>query len=84
VSLLPEFVLPYLRSSLTVIALFLITRLLRGTPPQARGRGGVWTQSCLKLFPDLERSFACGVLGRLDRFPPLMPKMLIKAPHVCG
>jgi transposase-like protein len=30
VSLLPEFVLPYLRSSLTVIALFLIARLLRG------------------------------------------------------
>src|SRR5882724_6011428 len=28
VSLLPEFILPYLRSSLTVIALFLITRLL--------------------------------------------------------
>lgn len=30
VSLLPEFVLPYLRSSLTVIALFLIARLLHG------------------------------------------------------
>jgi hypothetical protein len=30
VSLLPEFVLPYLRSSLAVIALFLITRLLLG------------------------------------------------------
>jgi len=30
VSLLPEFVLPYLRSSLTVIALFLIARLFRG------------------------------------------------------
>ena len=29
VSLLPEFILPYLRSSLTVIALFLITRLLQ-------------------------------------------------------
>ena len=28
VSLLPEFVLPYLRSSLTVISLFLIARLL--------------------------------------------------------
>ena len=28
ISLLPEFVLPYLRSSLTVIALFLITRVL--------------------------------------------------------
>ena len=30
VSLLPEFVLPYLRSSLTVIALFLIAHLLGG------------------------------------------------------
>src|SRR5919109_8469 len=30
VSLLPEFVLPYLRSSLVVIALFLVARLLRG------------------------------------------------------
>jgi len=36
VSLLPEFVLPYLRSSLTVIALFLIARLFRGqTLPSA-------------------------------------------------
>ncbi len=35
VSLLPEFVLPYLRSSLAVIALFLITRLLlaQTSPP---------------------------------------------------
>jgi hypothetical protein len=30
VSLLPEFALPYLRSSITVIALFLMTRLLHG------------------------------------------------------
>ena len=30
VSLLPEFSLPYLRSSLTMIALFLVTRLLQG------------------------------------------------------
>jgi len=30
VSLLPEFALPYLRSSITVIAVFLITRLLHG------------------------------------------------------
>jgi transposase-like protein len=41
VSLLPEFVLPYLRSSLALIALFLIVRLLRGqtlaaaAPPSA-------------------------------------------------
>jgi hypothetical protein len=36
------------------------------TPPLARGRGGVWTTSCLKLFPDLVGPFASGVLGRLD------------------
>jgi len=35
VSLLPEFVLPYLRSSLTVIALFLIARLFHEQPLQS-------------------------------------------------
>ena len=35
VSLLPEFALPYLRSSLTVIALFLIARLFRGQTLQS-------------------------------------------------
>ena len=38
VSLLPEFVLPYLRSSLTVIALFLIARLFRGQTLQSAAR----------------------------------------------
>jgi len=52
VSLLPEFVLPYLRSSLTVIALFLIARLLGGQtlqsaaqtapPPMPYQRGQFW------------------------------------------
>jgi hypothetical protein len=52
VSLLPEFVLPYLRSSVTVIALFLIARLLRGQtlqgaaetapPPMTYQRGQFW------------------------------------------
>jgi transposase-like protein len=51
VSLLPEFILPYLRSSLPVIALFLITRLLRGqtieaaartAPPMPYQRGQFW------------------------------------------
>ena len=52
VSLLPEFVLPYLRSSLTVIALFLITRLLltptrngaaaSSPPPMPYQRGQFW------------------------------------------
>jgi transposase-like protein len=52
VSLLPEFVLPYLRSSLTVIALFLLARLflaqtLNGAaatapPPMPYQRGQFW------------------------------------------
>ncbi len=52
VSLLPEFLLPYLRSSLMVIALFLVTRLFRGQtieaadraapPPMPYQRGQFW------------------------------------------
>src|SRR6202035_4044671 len=48
VSLLPEFVLPYLRSSLTVIAMFLIARLFRrqtiegAAAPQPYQRGQFW------------------------------------------
>ena len=52
VSLLPEFILPYLRNSLTVIALFLIARLLDGQtlqaaagtvpPPMPYQRGQFW------------------------------------------
>jgi hypothetical protein len=54
VSLLPEFIVPYLRSSLTVIALFLIARLLRGQtlqsatasapPPMPYQRGQFWVR----------------------------------------
>jgi transposase-like protein len=52
VSLLPEFVLPYVRSSLAVIALFLVARLVRGqtlhgaaqtaAPPMPHQRGQFW------------------------------------------
>jgi transposase-like protein len=52
VSLLPEFILPYLRSSLTMIALFLISRLLlaqtlntaarTASPPMPYQRGQFW------------------------------------------
>lgn len=38
VSLLPEFILPYLRSSVMVIALFLVARLLRGQTIEAAAR----------------------------------------------
>jgi transposase-like protein len=54
VSLLPEFTLPYLRSSLTVIALFLVTRLLlaqtltaaaaTAPPPMPYQRGQFWVR----------------------------------------
>jgi len=54
VSLLPEFVLPYLRSSLAVIALFLIALLFRGQtlqsaaasapPPMPYQRGQFWVR----------------------------------------
>jgi hypothetical protein len=51
VSLLPEFALPYLRSSITVIALFLMARLLHGKtlqealPPAAPyQRGQFWVR----------------------------------------
>jgi hypothetical protein len=51
VSLLPEFLLPYLRSSLPVIALFLIGRLLLGQtlkaaapPPTPYQRGQFWAR----------------------------------------
>ena len=37
-----------------------------GTPPPARGRGGVWTTSCLKLFAALVRPFTRCVLGGVD------------------
>ena len=50
VSLLPEFALPYLRSSVAVIALFLIARLLPSQtpnampPPMPYQRGQFWTR----------------------------------------
>lgn len=54
VSLLPEFILPYLRSSLTVIALFLVARLFQGQtiaaaartapPPMSYQRGQFWVR----------------------------------------
>lgn len=48
VSLLPEFALPYLRFSLTVIAMFLMARLVRGRtftealPPASSYQRGQW------------------------------------------
>ena len=68
VSLLPEFVLPYLRSSLTVIALFLITRLLlaqtlndaarTAPPPMPYQRGQFWIRRFLAQAETLRAALA--------------------------
>jgi len=75
VSMLPEFVLPYLRSSLTVIALFLITRLLRAQtlngaagiapPPMPYQRGQFWIRRFCAQAEAL-----CGALAALTKPVP--------------
>ena len=75
VSLLPEFVLPYLRSSLTVIALFLIARLLVGQtieaaacstpPPMPYQRGQFW----IRRFRTQAESL-CAALAALTQPTP--------------
>src|ERR1700682_2250306 len=77
VSLLPEFVLPYLRSSLTVIALFLIARLLGGQtiegataaapPPMPYQRGQFWIRRFLAQAPAL-----CAALAALTQPTPAL------------
>lgn len=52
VSLLPQFALPYLRSTITVIALWLVARLLKDTaaqqpPPMPYQRGQFWVRRFL-------------------------------------
>src|SRR5580692_9241236 len=75
VSLLPEFVLPYLRSSLTVIALFLIARLLltqalntaarTAPPPMPYQRGQFW----IRRFRAQAESL-CAALAALTKPAP--------------
>ena len=75
VSLLPEFVLPYLRSSLTVIALFLIARLLlaqtlngaarTAPPPMPYQRGQFW----IRRFR-AQAEALCAALAALTQPPP--------------
>jgi transposase-like protein len=74
VSLLPEFSLPYLRSSLTVIALFLITRLLLAqtlngatatAPPMPYQRGQFWVRRFRAQAEAL-----CATLAALTQPPP--------------
>ena len=78
VSLLPEFVLPYLRSSLAVIALFLITRLLlaqtlnnatqTAPPPMPYQRGQFW----IRRFRAQAESL-CAALAALTNPTPAPP-----------
>jgi transposase-like protein len=75
VSLLPEFILPYLRSSLMVIALFLVARLLRGQtieaaarsapPPMSYQRGQFW----IRRFRAQTQSL-CAALAALTQPTP--------------
>jgi len=72
VSLLPEFVLPYLRSSLTLIALFLVARLLLAQTLQAAAplpmpyqRGQFW----IRRFR-AQAATLCAVLAALTQPAP--------------
>jgi hypothetical protein len=72
VSLLPEFVLPYLRSSVTVIALFLIARLLQAKtlaaalpPSSPYQRGQFW----LRRFR-AQAAALCAALAALTKPAP--------------
>jgi len=75
VSLLPEFLLPYLRSSLAVIALFLIARLFRGQtlqsatatapPTMPYQRGQFWIRRFRTQAAEL-----CATLAALTQPPP--------------
>src|SRR5262249_3764949 len=75
VSLLPEFVLPYLRSSLTVIALFLIARLLLAQTlaasaplPMPYQRGQFWVRRFRAQAQDL--CAACAAWPAVPRPTP--------------
>jgi transposase-like protein len=73
VSLLPEFALPYLRSSIVLIALFLVARLLQGqtlkraaaSPGLAYQRGQFW----LRRF-GRQAEVLCGALAALTKPAP--------------
>jgi transposase-like protein len=72
VSLLPEFALPYLRSSVTVIALFLVARLLHGKtlqealPPASRYQRG---QSWVRRFRTQAEPLSAALSALTDPVP---------------
>ena len=78
VSLLPEFALPYLRSSVTVIALWLLLRLLPAAapttpPPMPYQRGQFW----LRRFRSRAQAL-CTALAALTT-PPAAPNFVHRA-----
>ena len=83
VSLLPEFILPYLRSSLMVIALFLVARLLGGQtieaaaraapPPMPYQRGQFWIRRFQRQAATL-----CAALTALT-VPEAAPSFVLRA-----
>jgi hypothetical protein len=78
VSLLPHLALPYLRSSLTVIALWLLTRLLpespgQQPPPMPYQRGQFWLRRFLAQASPL-----CAALAHLVT-PPAAPNFAARA-----
>jgi transposase-like protein len=80
VSLLPEFALPYLRSSIAVIALFLVARLLQTKPLKAAlpvgspyQRGQFW----LRRFRSRAQALCASLAGRTT--PPPAPNFVQRA-----
>jgi hypothetical protein len=57
VSLLPQFVLPWLRFSISVIALFLVARLLTGLTLVVAARAAAQTRDALSAWAVLEPPF---------------------------
>jgi hypothetical protein len=88
VSLLPDFVLPYLRSSLLVIAMFLIAHLVRGQtiagaaaaapPPMSYQRGQFWIRRFRAQAETL-----CAALAALTQ-PPFAPDFVHRALTMLG
>lgn len=78
VSLLPQFVLPYLRSSITVIALWLVAKLLKDSAgqrplPMPYQRGQFWLRRFLAQAQAL-----CAALAHLTT-PPTAPSFAQRA-----
>lgn len=83
VSLLPQFVLPYLRFSILVISLFLIARLGKGCTLQAAAQPGMPYQRCQFWVRRFQRQAAglCAALAALTA-PIAAPNFIARALHM--